>query len=451
MNRPKSFMAQDDYIVTQATYFSDHDQDVAICLYQPLIGPTALALYLSLWREANRAPALTDRKKQTHLLDLLGVGVDALFDARVRLEALGLLQTYTTTDALGRYYAYELHRPVEPDAFFNDATLGMLLYDRVGASRYHELVDQYTLHNVHNSTWANVSASLLDVFALSHVLPEPAVTAANQTVQQKPAPAVSLGAGDGYDWALLAQLLVRTHLKDGELNRHQAALYQIAKFYGLGPTAFARLIEQGIDFATGQLDVAQVRRFAEQTYTTKPPHLVTTPAADKPKDAPTAGKLSAREQQLLADAATTPVREFLEATKKAKNPNMYAATNEIAAVRKLVQRQVLPDATVNVLIDYILQTNDSVNQAYLDAIVNRWLKAGVTTPTSALAEIHAFTERKPRTTRRNSRPSRQEKTPAWMQQDYQPETKPVSAAEQHDIQAGLAALKALEDNGGDPS
>ncbi|WP_225418425.1 replication initiation and membrane attachment family protein [Lacticaseibacillus daqingensis] len=444
-------MAQDDFIVTQATYFSDQDQDVAVCLYQPLIGPTALALYLSLWRRVKQAPTATDRRPQTYLLDLLGVGVDALYDARVRLEALGLLQTYTTTDALGRYYAYELHRPVAPDAFFNDATLGLLLYDRVGDARYHELVDQYTLHNVHSSTWINISANLLDVFALQRVLPDAKAAAANASVQQKPAPAVTLGSGQGYDWALLAQLLARTNLKDGELNRNQAALYQIAKFYGLGPTALAPLIEQGIDFATGQLNVGTVRRFAEQRYTTKTPQLRTktaepTPAVSTPA---AAGKLTAAEQDLLKRAASLPVREFLELTKKAKNPNMYAAQNEISAVRKLVQRHVLPDATINVLIDYILQTNDSVNQAFLDAIVNRWLKADVTTPESALAEIHAFANRKTRQSgRRNPRPTRSEQTPAWLKPDYQAEVTPVSDTNRQRIADRLARLQAMEKEGG---
>ncbi|WP_225047015.1 replication initiation and membrane attachment family protein [Lacticaseibacillus kribbianus] len=451
MDRPTNFMAQDDYIVTRATHYSDLDRDVAVCLYQPLIGPAALGLYLSLWQTLD-GPTEMRRRKQTELLDLLGISLDALYDARVRLEALGLLQTYTQADDGGRFWAYELYRPVAPADFFADPTLGMLLYDRVGAVRYNELVARYALHTVHSAKWQNVSAKLLDVFALTRVAPPAAVTTANAQVAEKPTPEVTLGNGGGYDWALVAQLLRRSNLKEGELNRNQAGLYQIAQFYGLAPTDLARLIEQASDFATGVLDLAQVRRFAEQQYTKRgAPHLVPAGApATAPAAAPAASDLDAAEQALVARAAQRSVRDFLEETKKAKNPNMYAAPNEVAALRKLVQRHVLPDATINVLVDYILQTNDSVNQAYLDAIVNRWLKAGVTTPQSALAEIKAFAARKTRQPARRggTRPARQEKMPAWTKDDYQPKEQTVSSTQQAEIAARLAALRQLEEQGG---
>ncbi|WP_262314843.1 replication initiation and membrane attachment family protein [Lacticaseibacillus parakribbianus] len=452
MQRPANFMAQDDYIISTATYFSNLDQDVAISLYQPLIGPTALALYLSLWQVAPATVALRERQKQTALLDMLGVSLDELYEARVRLEAVALLQTYTQVDDLGRFYAYELHRPVEPDSFFHDPTLGLLLYDRVGEQRYHQLTERYTLRNVHNANWTNISAQLLDVFSLTRVAPTEQAAADNAQVRQKPTPAVTLGDGQGFDWALVAQLLRRTNVDVSELERNRARLYQIAKFYGLAPVDLARLIEPAVDFVTGGIDLRQVRLYAEQTYQEQAPHLVpksTVAAAPEPVAAAT-GKLSADEAALVARASKLSVREFLEATKKAKNPNMYAAPNEIAALRKLVQRHVLPDATINVLVDYILQTNDSLNQAYLDAIVNRWLKAGVTDPASALAEIKAFAERKTRqpARRSNSRPARQEQMPAWSKADYKPKEQAVSSSQQAEIAARLAALRQLEEHGG---
>ncbi|WP_054723697.1 hypothetical protein [Lacticaseibacillus nasuensis] len=122
MKRPANFMAQDAYLVAQANWFSDQLQQVAIALYQPLVGPVALALYLTLWQEATPRPSMTERRPQTQLLEVLNISVDQLYDARVHLEAVGLLKTYTAIDAMGRYYAYELYAPLTADRFFLPTT-----------------------------------------------------------------------------------------------------------------------------------------------------------------------------------------------------------------------------------------------------------------------------------------------------------------------------------------
>ena len=129
MQRPDTFSPQAGFVLTKAGHLSDFDEKVAISLYQPLIGPIAMALYLSLWQEVKDRALVTDRRLQLWLLDLLDIDIDQLFNARVKLEAVGLLRTYTQVDSLGRYYAYELYAPVAPDAFFKDDLLGLLLYE----------------------------------------------------------------------------------------------------------------------------------------------------------------------------------------------------------------------------------------------------------------------------------------------------------------------------------
>ena len=82
-----------------------------------------------------------------------------------------------------------------------------------------------------------------------------------------------------------------------------------------------------------------------------------------------------------------PPRQFLTAAKQAKNVRMYPANNELRAVQQLSERNVFDAPTINILIDYILRTNDSINQALLDAIANSWLKANVNSPEAALKQI----------------------------------------------------------------
>ena len=46
VQRPDTFSPQAGFVLTKAGHLSDFDEKVAISLYQPLIGPIAMALYL---------------------------------------------------------------------------------------------------------------------------------------------------------------------------------------------------------------------------------------------------------------------------------------------------------------------------------------------------------------------------------------------------------------------
>lgn len=216
----------------------------------------------------------------------------------------------------------------------------------------------------------------------------------------------------------MAQQLANSNLKAGELEKYQSAIYQLAKFYGLQPVDLARYIEAATNVMTGELNLPQLRRNIEQT-ATKQEHKVAVQPQLSTKVA-----VADTDAALLKDAKQMSIREFIVAAKHKKNAQMYPGHNEIQALLKLQQRRVFDDATINILVDYILQTNDSINQAYLDAVVNSWLKAGVTSPEQALVQIHEFVTKKP--ARKSTRPRanrRVETRPAWMQPDYQPKKK----------------------------
>ncbi len=100
MQRPDTFIPQAGFVLTKAGYFSDFDEKVAVSLYQPLVGPVPMALYLSLWQEVKDRALVTDRRPQLWLLDLLDIDIEQLFVARVKLEAVGLLRTYSQVDSL---------------------------------------------------------------------------------------------------------------------------------------------------------------------------------------------------------------------------------------------------------------------------------------------------------------------------------------------------------------
>jgi replication initiation and membrane attachment protein len=188
-----------------------------------------------------------------------------------------------------------------------------------------------------------------------------------------------------------------------------------------------------------------LRRLAEQSYTRQQPQTKAQPVATKPP------KVASADEALLKRAKSMPPRQFLTAAKQAKNDRMYPANNELRAVQSLSERNVFDAPTINILIDYILRTNDSINQALMDAIANSWLKANVTSPEAALQQIHTFEEQKATGKKRyqgQSKGVRQEKLPDWAKEGYQPKKKKVSEADRQTLAAQLEKLRQLGDKGG---
>src|SRR5690625_7466663 len=64
-----------------------------IHLYQPLIGIDSISLYLTLLHDINLQPEV---QLQTHhtLMNQLNMSLDKIYEARLKLEGIGLIKTY---------------------------------------------------------------------------------------------------------------------------------------------------------------------------------------------------------------------------------------------------------------------------------------------------------------------------------------------------------------------
>src|SRR5699024_9534262 len=101
---------------------------------------------------------------QTHhtLMNYLNIALDEIYEARLKLEGIGLLRTYEQTEPT-KSYVYELIGPFSPRAFFQDAMLSQLLYHHIGELKYNHLKSHYTSHVKYEND-QNVTASFNDVF-----------------------------------------------------------------------------------------------------------------------------------------------------------------------------------------------------------------------------------------------------------------------------------------------
>lgn len=145
MNYPwKSISPKDGFKVKQSTMLTDADQKILTFLYQPLTGATAYSLYMTLWSEVGEETYWSDGILHSELLSILNIGIPELYQARIKLEALGLLKTYLKKES-DKLFLYELKSPLSVERFFNDDLLSLLLLETVGKRKYKNLRQRFTV------------------------------------------------------------------------------------------------------------------------------------------------------------------------------------------------------------------------------------------------------------------------------------------------------------------
>lgn len=116
-------------------------------MYQPLIGTAAYSLYMTLWTEIEEEAYWSEGILHSELLALLNIGIPELYQARIKLEAIGLLKTYIQTGST-KLTIYELQAPQASDVFFKDDLLSLLLLEKVGERKFRKLRNRFVIESI---------------------------------------------------------------------------------------------------------------------------------------------------------------------------------------------------------------------------------------------------------------------------------------------------------------
>ncbi|PIO83212.1 helicase DnaB [Loigolactobacillus backii] len=446
---------RDGFLVTKANYLSDFDRQILTYLYQPLMGVTAFSLFLTLWTEIVPNPLLSDQKPHTTLLALLNIDLPDFYDSRLRLEALGLLKTYTRTVPEGRYFVYELYAPQAPNAFFKDDLLSLLLYEAVGEERFNILKDKFRLRVVSKKDLTEITKNFLEVFHVNSALldnPPATIAETKSEFQVKPAnrPSVTSEAGQSFDWSFFKQQLKSSFVDDKQIDENHQLILTMHQLYGISELEMAQYIGESVNVATNQLDVKAFRQLIARQFRGQS-NLTTEKTAVAPKNLSSqelkkAG-FSASDQKLIAVSRQYSPVEFLQQLKQQQGG--YVASSEERVLERLVKRQVFPNSVINILIHYMINVRKmpTLNQSYLDSVANGWLQHHVTTPEAAMSEVKEFYKPKKVSKKRTRGTTRQETLPEWAQEGFKAPKEAVSNEQELALQKSLKALKTLRKGG----
>ena len=365
-----SLLPADIYTVVSKTILNLEDRDNLVMLYEPIMGPLAISLYLTLWRDLKNNSFKSEEYNHHHLMSIMKLDLKSIKEARCALESLGLLKTYVK-DGDVYSYVYELYSPMSPREFLNHPVLNVVLYNNIGKKEYDAIKKSYEKKSMSLSEYKDITSSLNMTFASSNILPE---VDAIERVKQ------SVLAKNVIDFDMLMASIPKDILNEKAFNKRTRELIEnLAFVYNLDTLQFSEIIKNVIN-ERGFIVAEELRKLARNYYTYhnngKLPTLVY--KEEKPSGLE---NMSKRDKIIYVFENTKPY-DFL----KSKYHGITPTNRDLKLLETLCCDLNLKPAVVNVLIDYVLKKNDNkLNKNFVETIAGQWVRSGIKTAREAMS------------------------------------------------------------------
>ena len=459
--------------VWQPNWITPLDLRYLIQLYQPFIGQHATTLYTTLFYEIIPSTYHSEWLRLADILAILNIGIADFYQAKIRLEGIGLLKTYQLEKADGNYYKLELIAPVAPNRFFKDPLLSTMLINQIGHNRFDVLRNRYTLNKEYDEVTEmtadfatafqspfNVTNYQADHYRNHHIIED----------KKSSLPALS---DKEFDWDLLYSLLKSQFVsKEFLTDEVKRVILTLHVQYGVSEEDIVPYIMYATDLSTGVIDSDELMKLMLQSYeelqktkqltqqkiqlqtekTTEPTAAV---ANDPLEMTPVALPYSDPAYTLVKVAKSLNCMDFLASIKKQRHG--YVANSEQRVITDIIELSGLPNEVVNILIHYLLvvKENATITKNFADTIANDWSQRQLKTAEEAVNAVKnrdkvIQTKRekqaKNTTNKRNyqQKPARVEKLPEWAKKDNTSKDTPLADEKVAALKARIAKLKSSQ-------
>lgn len=367
-----SLLPADTYTVINKTILTEVDKNNLISLYEPIIGPIPVSLYLTLWRDLDKLEIMSIDFTHHHLMTILKSDIETLKKARETLEAVGLLKSYLKEGDINTY-VYELYSPLSAIEFFNNPVLNIVLYNNIGKNEYDMLKIAYQKINYDLREYVDVTKPMNSTFKSSSSI---------DSIDARERKTLGLNIIDQIDFDLLISSLPKGLINERTFNKKTKELISNLSFiYNLDTLKMVELIRMTIN-DKGSIDKEELRRSARKYYQYNNngnlPTIIYRTQPEYLKNP--AGGLSNRDKIISVFENTSPY-DFLKSKYKGSNPT----SRDLKMLEILLIDVELKPAVVNVLVDYVLKKNNNkLNQAFIETIAGQWKRSGVETASEAM-------------------------------------------------------------------
>ena len=367
----------DTYIVVNKSIINDEDRTILTMLYQPIIGPLAIILYFSLWADLDKKMHVSLEYTHHHLVTNMQISMHDILESRRKLEAIGLLKTYLKEDSINTYI-YQLYSPITAHEFFNHPILNVVLYNNLGKKEYENLKEYFKIPRFSTTGYTDITVSFTDVFK---TVPLTSHDILNDDIRKKNTQ--RLNVNTNFDFSFLADSLPVSLDRERIFTKEvKELILQLSYLYELDALKMQDIIPICIT-ERGTLNKEDLRKTCRNFYQfdnhgllpsvvyNSQPEYLKTPTGDTSK----------RAKMIYTFENITPY-ELL----KSKNNGVEPTARDIRLTEDLIIGYGLKPGVVNVLIDYILKTNNNkLTRNLAETIAGQWQRLKIETVDEAMS------------------------------------------------------------------
>lgn len=404
-----SLYPADIYQVIDKSLLSESDKLVLNMLYMPIIGNAAVVLYLKLQTEAKNS-VISQELSHRHLMTSMGLTLDNIKEARLKLEGIGLMKTYYHSGEVNSY-VYELYSPMSASEFFNHPIFNIVLYNNVGKEEYKRLHDSFKFPSVSLKDYEDIT-SPFDTAFKSKNYTTLEYTGDDVISKNK----LNLTYELEYDFDLLTESISDGVFNEKCLNKTMKELIVNLSFlYDIDPVAMADIVRASLN-EKGNIDKEDLRKNTRKYYQfnndNRLPSLLFKSQPEYLRDA--SGNNSLRGRIIKVFESNSPY-EFLKAKYKGAKPT----DRDMQILESLLIDLKLNPAVVNVLIDYVLRTNNNkLTKAYIETIAGQWKRSGIETASEAME----LAEKEHKKNKKVPQAKKEKVIPAWFNSNIESNT-----------------------------
>ncbi|MCP3030538.1 DnaD domain protein [Halobacillus sp. A1] len=370
----------DGFLISRKGVFPQNAQWALTHLYQPVIGQLAVSLYQFLCTEQETS---NGDDLQTHhtLMTYLSTPLDKIYEARQKLEAIGLLRTFLKNEE-EKVYIYEIRPPFAAEEFISDTFLSLLLQHEIGIDKFKQLKKRLMRESISYEGFTDITESFDKIF--HHNFPA-AVQSEGPKNQEEPRVdnvrkgPVLMNHRIDFNW-LHEALTQRMYPADKILSgMNRKVIIQLASLYNLSSTE----IERALTWAINEDNELNLEEFKSACHDFMKSHSQVNANVlnQRERIADDSTETKSKEDQFVQLLEQISPKELLEDLSNGHQ----AADQDMKMIRDVMTEQGVSPGVMNVLVHYVLlKTDMKLSKPYLEKIASHWARKNVTTVRQAM-------------------------------------------------------------------
>lgn len=372
----RTILPADTYTVFNRAFLTPQGKDILVSLYQPIIGLTAVSLYLTLYNDLSNDEVESKSYTHHHLMSLMMSNLNTLLEAREKLEAIGLLKTFYKEDKINNYL-YILYAPLSASDFLNHPILNVVLFNNVGKTEYDNIVSKYKVKKINIKDYQDITKSFDSVYTSVNGYSIDNTDIISEKTRK-------LEINSNIDLNLIINGIPKHLVNEKCFNEEVMDLIiNLAYLYKIDNLNMQGLVRNSIN-PKGMIDQNELRIACRNHYkfenNGKLPTLIYNVQPEHLRE-PEGGKTNL--DKLISTFEKISPIAFLKSLYNGAEPTDY----DKRLIEGLMVEQKLTPGVINVLIDYVLKTNNmKLNKNLIETIAGHWKRKNIETVKEAIEE-----------------------------------------------------------------